>query len=193
MLDASRYASPLPDSTPAHIGAPGIDLRAVPFPNVISLRADAASRALSAAGQRLGLELTMPVIRATAAQGRAALRIGPDEWLIDTGSEKASIVAEELCRSLGQDHASIIDISDGVAAFDIAGAHAVDLLRKGCAIDLHPAAFAADTATRTALAQATIVLWCLENPRHWRFYVDRSFAGYIWAWLRDAGQEFSVG
>lgn len=192
MLDASRYVSPLPGSAPTHIGAPGIELDAEPFPNLVSLRVDADSPSLPAAGQGLGLTLAVPVNRATSARGKWALRIGPDEWLIDTGMESAGLTATELRHTLAGDHASVIDISDGIAVFDVTGERSVDLLRKGCALDLHPAAFAAGTATRTALAQATIVLCCLERSCRWRLYVDRSFAGYIWAWLRDAGREFAV-
>jgi sarcosine oxidase subunit gamma len=190
MPDATVYTSPLPAAEPMSVSANGLDLRVEPFPGVVALRIAPSSPGCRIAARTLGLGLDGAVNRATAAGGRVALRLGPDEWLIDTGAEEAAEIANALRHALDGHHAAAVDLSDGLSAFDIRGARSIDVLRKGCGLDLDPAVFGTGHASRTSLAQATVVLRCMDGPESWRLYVDSSFAAYMWAWLRDAGREF---
>lgn len=188
MLDVADSASCAAE--PLSASVTGLDLHARPFSNTVGLRVSPASAGHLAAAHALGLDLGAAVNRATEARGCVALRLGPDEWLIDTGAAESERVVAALRGALEGQHAAVVDLSDGISAFDVRGSRAIDVLRKGCGIDLHPAVFTPCCVSRTTLAQATVVLRCVGGPEAWRLYVDRSYAAYMWAWLCDAGREF---
>ena len=72
------------------------------------------------------------------------------------------------------------------------GAHARDVLAKGCSIDLHPRVFGPGAAVQTMLGQAAVVLMPLsDNGSDYRILVRSSFARYLAEWLIDAAGEFA--
>lgn len=104
----------------------------------------------------------------------AVLRLGPDEWLVlgAAGSVPGA--------------ASVVDVSDGYAAFRVAGAGAADLLNEGCPLDLSDAAFPPGSCTRTLFGKAEIVLWRPGPEAAFHVEVARSFAAYVAALLEQA-------
>lgn len=169
--------------------AAGIEIRGEPFPGVINLRLPiGASEALATAAKPLGIDLPTVPGRTTTNGAVSALWIGPDEWLVATNGVRGLLPS--LRDALAGRHAAITDVGDGIAAIEVAGTHAIDHLRKGCGIDLHPAAFATGQCARTGLAQVTVVLHRLDDTPRFRLYVDRSAADYLWSWLADAAWEF---
>ena len=73
------------------------------------------------------------------------------------------------------------------------GAHARDVLAKGCSVDLHPRVFASGAAVQTMLGQAAVVLMSLGGDgTDYRILVRSSFARYLAEWLFDGAQEFGV-
>lgn len=168
----------------------GIELRGVPFPGVLTLRIPAtAIESLAAAASALGIALPISP-GTTATNGKVtALWTGPDEWLVTNDDDIGGSLAA-LRGVLAGRHAAVTDVSDGLAAIEVSGTRAIDLLRKGCGIDLHPRAFVTGRCARTGLAQVTVVLHRLDDEPRFRLYVDRSAADYLWAWLADAAQEF---
>jgi sarcosine oxidase, subunit gamma len=114
------------------------------------------------------------------------LCVGPEEWLL---------VSEEydprsLCEHFGPDLAArglvLIDLTDGVAAFELKGPAARNLLSKGCGLDLHPSGFPAGRCARTRLAQLPVTVVCLDDTPRFELYVGRSYAHYLHSWLTDA-------
>jgi sarcosine oxidase subunit gamma len=86
---------------------------------------------------------------------------------------------------------SAVDVGDLRAEFELAGPRAIDVLRKGCAIDLHPREFGAGDCALTALARVRVALRQTDDPPGYRVLVERSVAPYLWDWLVDAMMEFS--
>ena len=111
-----------------------VELRELPPEAMVDLRlnpADAA--ALSAAERTLSLKLPLTPGTSVRAADGAALWFGPDQWLLIAPSAGAA----SLVRALDGAGASAVDVSDLRAVFELTGPHAADVLRKGCAIDLH--------------------------------------------------------
>jgi sarcosine oxidase subunit gamma len=76
----------------------------------------------------------------------------------------------------------IVDVSDLRAGFQLAGPLSRDVLRKGCAVDLHPRAFATG-AVRADRARPRAGDSCSARANAaYDIYVERSVAGYA-----DAG------
>jgi sarcosine oxidase, subunit gamma len=153
----------------------------------LSLRGGPEVRAAS--GAALGFELPASACRASLANSRAALWLGPDEWLLlaEDGEEWAALRA-----ALAQVPHSLVDVSHRQTALAVCGADAPTLLAAGCPLDLDPQAFPVGMCTRTVLAKAQIVLW-RTAPETFHLEVWRSFALYVWAFLAEAERGMGAG
>ncbi len=142
------------------------------------------AEAVAAADLALGFALPRQACRANASGDRAALWLGPDEWLL-LGPEDDEF--PELA-TLEPPHA-LVDVSHRQVAFGLSGPHAADALNAGCPLDLERAAFPVGMCTRTVLAKAEIVLWRTATDA-FHIEVARSFAAYVWEFLAEASLEF---
>ena len=131
-------------------------IRLLPPRARFSLRLDPAL--LATAGQVAGLTLDMAINRRTASGGRAAMRLGPDEWLLCGPEEEAARIAGMSRQPLAGLHHSLVDVSHRHVAFAVSGRRAADALNSGCPLDLSPAAFPTGHATRTLLGKAEVIL-----------------------------------
>ena len=165
-------------------------LRELPAAVMIDLRLDPAdSDALNAAERALSMKLPLTPGKSAAAADCLALWFGPDQWLV-VGN---SVDVAGLQRSLADTAASAVDVSDLRAAFELAGPHAADVLRKGCAIDIHPRAFASGDCVITSLARVRVAFRQMDSGQGYRIFVERSYAAYLWDWLIDAMIEYGGG
>ena len=139
----------------------------------LALRGDA-----SALGAAFGLALPTQPCRATEADGRSALWLGPDEWLLL--APPGTLDADTPVPG-----ASVVDIGHRQVGLVLEGPGAVDALAAGCPLDLHPTAFPVGMCTRTVFGKAEIVLWRQGAER---FHVEawRSFAAYVRGLLERA-------
>ena len=97
-----------------------------------------------------------------------------------------------LRASLGDRHAAVVDLTELRTVIAVSGAHARDLLAKGCTLDLHPRAFPAGACAQTGLARAGALLHLVDETPTFEITILRSFADYMWVWLADAAQEYGV-
>ncbi len=134
-----------------------------------------------ALGDTLGVELPTMPCRANQCRDRAALWLGPDEYLVlaDHGAEPPAAYPAGC----------IVDVSHAMTGITVSGSRAAWAINACCALDLHLVAFPAGMCTRTVFGKAEIVLWrtAVEN---FRIEVARSFAPYVWACLEEARREF---
>jgi sarcosine oxidase, subunit gamma len=149
------------------------------------LRGGADAR--EAAGVALQLPLPGDACRAAAEGQRAALWLGPDEWLLIAPAASAIATGAGLATALAATAHSLVDVSHRQIALELTGPEAVLLLAAGCPLDLEPGAFPVGMCTRTMLAKAEIVLWRTATDV-FRIEVWRSFAPYVSAFLREAAR-----
>jgi heterotetrameric sarcosine oxidase gamma subunit len=125
--------------------------------------------------------------REVTARGRAALWLGPDEWLLlapDSQAETIRQAVETLTVP-----ASIVDVSHRTVSITIFGSRSTWCLNAFCALDLDPSAFPRGACTRTLFGKAEIVLWRIDHEG-FQIEVARSLAPYVWACLEEARREF---
>lgn len=159
-------------------------LRLLPHACRWVLRGDAQVR--TAAQEALGLGIPEEACRAGVNGERAALWLGPDEWLLLAPPEQAGL-AMRLSRALeGRPH-SLVEVSHRQVGLLVHGPHAATLLASGCPLDLDASAFPVGMCTRTILAKAEVVLWRL-SPAEFRLEVWRSFAPYVTQFLAEAAR-----
>lgn len=175
------------DVMDATIGADGVSLETLPpFARFIFRGPEGAVQAMSEA---FGISLPREACRSTMAADRAALWLGPDEWLLlapAAGLESIDAEAEERVAALPH---SVVDVSDRQVALRLSGQRAVTVLSGGVPLDLDVAAFPVGMCTRTVLAKAEIVLW-RTAPEDFHIEVWRSFAPYVREFLREHMREF---
>ena len=148
----------------------------------IVLRARPAAQ--QAAAAPLGFALPTTACRAVTAGHRAALWLGPDEWLL------IDIDSTALAAALAGLPHSLVDVSHRQSGLTVSGPHAMDALATGCPLDLDPAAFPVGMCTRTVFGKAAITLW-RTGAETFRVEAWRSFLPYVWGYLTEAAREFS--
>ncbi len=120
--------------------------------------------------------------------------LGPDEWLIVSTANDASVIVASLQDALIKQHVSINDISGGQVTLRLQGTDVRETLSKGCTIDLHVDAFRPGECAQSGLAKAGALIGCFDGPNTLELIVRRSFADYLARWLqhaaRDSGIEF---
>lgn len=151
----------------------------------LALRAPRES--LAALSQALGLDLPQRPMASAAAGRRAALWLGPDEWLvIDEGS--AALPA--TLSGVAAFH-SAVDVSHRNLGILLAGRGAEATLAAGCPRDLSLAAFPPGACARTVLGKAEIVVWRTGDDA-FRVECWRSFGDYVFTFLAEAARDAGV-
>ena len=150
------------------------------------------SEAVEAAGGAFGAALPRQACRAALAAGsRAALWLGPDEWLLLLPEGDAENCAAALNRRLAGLPNSLVDVSHRQVGLEISGRNAATVLNAGCPLDLDDAVFPAGMCTRTLLGKAEIVLW-RSAEQCFRLEVSQSYAPYVLGLLREAMRGFAA-
>lgn len=166
-----------------------LEVAALPAQARFSFRGGADAVACAAAG--FGLALPLQPCRAVVGDGRAALWLGPDEWLLLAPKDAEDGTEDALRAALGSVPHALVRVGDRHAALTVGGPRAEALLAAGCALDLGADAFPPGMCTRTLLAKAEIVLW-RHRTDGFRLEVRRSFAAYAWDFLAEAAREHAA-
>ena len=152
-----------------------------------------AVRAGGAAATAIGLAsgVLLPTVpnRSVIARDRAALWMGPDEWLIVAPDDTVDLRADAVKAAAGHP-VSVVDVSHATRTIELAGSAAAWCLNAFCALDLDLAAFPAGMCTRTLLGKAPMVLWRVAGDL---FHLDvgRSYVSYVWDCLEQVRLELT--
>lgn len=148
----------------------------------LSLRAGAdAAPALSRA---LNVDLPITPLAAVEKDGRAALWLGPDEWLV-IDANGADLMG--LCSGATVLH-SAVDVSHRNTAFEVKGALAAAAINSGCPLDLRDSAFPVGKCARTVLGKIEVIVWRTAADA---FHVEcwRSFSAYALGLLNEGAAD----
>jgi len=163
-----------------------------PHMGKINLRGDPADQAfLDAVRDAVGVALPTDTNTVAAAGRNEILWFGPDEWLVVTPEGQQEAMEAALSEALKNQHVSIVDTTDARTTIRIHGAHARDVLMKGCPLDLHPRAIGPGQCAQSIIAKADVLIHQRDDTPTYDIYVLCSFSRYLWDWLVDAAREFS--
>ncbi len=123
-----------------------------------------------------------------AQAGRTALRLGPDEWLIEAPESGRAALFEALA-AIAVPH-SAVEVSDREIALRLEGPAVLDLLATGCPRDL--ARMPVGSGARTVFDTVQIVL-TREAADRFHLTVWRSYAPHVRALLDIAARELAAG
>jgi sarcosine oxidase, subunit gamma len=165
--------------------------RVQPLPPATRYILRGAAPAREAAASAFGADIPSMACRANQAGTRAALWLGPDEWLLLAPETDGAALGLALDAALRDVPHSLVDVSHRQVGCRIAGPGASELLSSGCPLDLETRAFPVDMCTRTMLAKAEVVLW-RTGAETFRLEVARSFAAYVSLFLAEAARGMAV-
>jgi sarcosine oxidase subunit gamma len=168
-----------------------VRLREIPFLAQVELRVD-DDAFIPRVEQFLGCGLPTAG-QAGGTGGPHVLWLGPGWYLVTDEAGTGPGLEAGLIDALGADcggacgHA--VDVSAGRAVLELSGQRAADVLRHGCALDLHPRVFGPGRCASTDLARTQVTLQ-QTGPETYRIFVRSSFADYLVRWLLDAMIEY---
>ena len=138
MSDVSLPGLPLPARSPiAGVGLPADDRFALaesPAAARFVFRGEAAARARGS--EAFGVELPAKLGEAGETNARAALWLGPDEWLLIAEGAHPGPLGSALEAQLRDAPHSLVDVSDRQIGLIVRGASAARALSAGCPLDL---------------------------------------------------------
>lgn len=166
-------------------------LRELPFVTQIDLRGEPDESFKAAVREATGLTLPEQASTWTGNDARAAIWLGPDEWLITAGDGEHVAIESALRAALRGRHHSVVDVSANRTVLALSGRNARPVLARGCTLDVTARAFGPSAAVQTLVAKAQVILQCIATDREFAFrlYVRNSFATYLARWLVDAAAE----
>jgi sarcosine oxidase subunit gamma len=138
-------------------------------------------------GRAFSCALPTEPLRSASGDGRTALWLGPDEWLLLAEDAETETLTREIAAALGERAFSWVDVSHRNAGFHLSGPRAAEVLNVGCPLPLDLAAFPVGKCTRTLFGKAEIVLWRVGGSA-FRIEVWRSFASYLAGLVADEHQ-----
>jgi sarcosine oxidase subunit gamma len=140
-----------------------------------------------ACGMAFGVEPPSRLGPAGESEGRAALWLGPDEWLLIADGADAADIGAMLESVLEGTAHSLVDVSHRQTALIASGPTAARVLNAGCPLDLDLKAFPVGFATRTLFDKVEIVLWRRAETT---FHIEiwRSFAPFLVGSLAEAAR-----
>ncbi|MCQ0986664.1 sarcosine oxidase subunit gamma [Jiella marina] len=150
----------------------------------------AKESALAGQSEVAGFRVDGAMNSRTVSGDRAALRLGPDEWLFTCPAADLEEVAEAISTTMDNRAFSLVDVSHRDVSFLVEGEHADFVINAGAPIDLSLRSFPVGAATRTILAKSDIVLTRLAEDS-FKVTCWRSFATYVHGFLVEAAKDFA--
>ena len=195
MVDASvdQRRSPL-INTPIAGAHPPARIDLVGFRTLLNLRGQPSDdRFLQSVTDSYGVALPLTPNRWSGSAEKAALWLGPDEWLLIAPDGEAQQIETAIRAAVSTDPwLSLVDVSHSMTGFSLSGAHARDVLAKGCPLDLHARSFADRACAQTILAKTRMVIRLMDDQPRFEIWVRTSFARYVSDWLSDAAREYAA-
>lgn len=200
MLNYSQVRSPLIEFVSDSLREPrpkniGLELIERRFLSQLSLRGDTDNaRFLDAVEGILGIPLPLRPNTFVENDRSTILWLSPNEWLIVSPEDEADL-AGPLRKALDGMFSAVNDVTHSQSIIRVRGDRALDVMRKGCCLDLHPNVFGPSSCAQTLLAKAGITIRWVDGTPSFDLIVRRSFAEYLALWLKDAAEEygFAVG
>ena len=122
--------------------------------------------------------------------------LGPDEFLVLAPADPTDVLASDLetdlRRALADEDGAVVDVSAHRTTIELSGDRVLDVLAKGCSLDLHPSVFTVGRCEQVLLGLAPVLLLARggDGPAY-LLLVRSSFATYVADWLLDASLEYA--
>jgi len=119
------------------------------------------------------------------------LWLGPNEWVLVSNFEIAKEtniyeLEQVLFDGISKPNlGAVTNVTDHFTIFSLSGTNIFKILCKGCPYDFESKNFSDNKAVRTIINHIDVTIH-RKNKNNIDLYVRRSFANYLWNWLKDS-------
>jgi|TARA_B100000586_G_C19916391_1_gene345370 sarcosine oxidase subunit gamma len=119
------------------------------------------------------------------------LWLGPNEWILVSNFEIAKEtniyeLEQVLFDGISKPNlGAVTNVTDHFTIFSLSGTNIFKILCKGCPYDFESKNFSDNKAVRTIINHIDVTIH-RKNKNNIDLYVRRSFANYLWNWLKDS-------
>ena len=119
------------------------------------------------------------------------LWLGPNEWILVSNFEIAKEtniyeLEQVLFDGISKPNlGAVTNVTDHFTIFSLSGTNIFKILCKGCPYDFESKNFSDNKAVRTIINHIDVTIH-RKNKNEIDLYVRRSFADYLWNWLKDS-------
>jgi len=160
----------------------------------INLRGSLSNKEFaSKIGKILGMILPKEACSTSSKEKITSLWLGPNEWLLVSNDEisKETITYElelVLFDNISKTNmGAITNVTDHFTIFILSGSNIFEILSKGCPFDFTSENFGDNKAVQTILNHVDVTIH-RKSENDVDLYVRRSFADYLWDWLKDSAK-----
>ena len=121
------------------------------------------------------------------------LWLGPNEWLLVSNNEipkeaNTYELEQVLFDNISKTNlGAITNVTDHFTIFKLSGSNIFEVLSKGCPFDFSSDDFGNNKVVQTILNRVDVTVH-RRSENDVDLYVRRSFAGYLWDWLKDSAK-----
>ena len=112
--------------------------------------------------------------------------IGPERWILCKVHEVQDDAGSAPINDETPPTVSLVEVTDAYVHFSIAGPDALDVMSQAAPLDFDPSAFPSGSASYTEFFRTTALTACESGGSAFAVFVERSYADYVEACLRDA-------
>lgn len=120
-----------------------------------------------------------------------ALPLAQGQWLLVSKDVDENGFTQDIIDKLGSG-GYVSEQSDSRVIFRISGPKAVELMQKGCRLDLHPSVTGANWCAQTQMAQIGILIHQVDRNPTYDLYVYSGFAQDFAEWLQHTGAQLGI-
>ena len=145
----------------------------------------------SKVGKILGMILPKEACTTSNKEKITLLWLGPNEWLLVSNNEMPKETNTHELEQVLFDNISktnlgaITNVTDHFTIFKLSGSNIFEVLSKGCPFDFSPEDFGDNKVVQTIVNHVDVTIH-RKSEKDVDLYVRRSFAGYLWDWLKDS-------
>jgi len=144
-------------------------------------------------GKILGMILPKEACSTSYKDKISSLWLGPNEWLLVSNDEitketNSYELEQVLFDSISKTNlGAVTNVTDHFTIFSLSGSNIFEVLSKGCPFDFSSEDFGDNKVVQTILNHVDVTIH-QRSENDVDLYVRRSFAGYLWDWLKDSAQ-----
>ncbi len=142
-------------------------------------------------GKILGMILPNEACGTSNEEKITSLWLGPNEWLLVSNNEIPKETNTYELEQVMFDNISktnlgaITNVTDHFTIFKLSGSNIFEVLSKGCPFDFSSDDFRDNKVVQTILNHVDATIH-RRTENDVDLYVRRSFAGYLWDWIKDS-------
>ncbi len=176
--------------SPIDSDAPGVRLREIDT-GIVILRASADAKNLDTALQA-SVGISLPERLSFSSSDEYSIYwMSPDEWLLTYPHAKEQKLESELAEVQDSHHVAVINTSSAICQLQLRGEHAIDVLKKSTAYDVHHRNFPIGKVVNTTFAKTQATIAATGEGRY-QLFVRRSYSDYLWLWLQRAAKGYGL-